>query len=178
MELQLFRERATEMDPKLLVDHIQRMASGEAPLFPTTLSLLYDKLVEKAFVDRTSFGPDPGGCTEGESPIHPDSPRASTPTLNTPPPAFNTFASSSNLQAPASTHGPVPPTTTPSPTWLECRQCGHVSWLRDLREGLRCPRCPMGSPKRKILMQCSSCGTARGKNRGDCERKTCRKVFL
>ena len=184
MELQFFRERAAEMDPKLLIDHIQRMASGEAPFFSTTLSLVYDELVEKSFTEHTPSDPGPGGCTEGESPIHPIPPQSSTPTPNTPPlPAADTIASSSNLQAPASIHVPVPPTIIPSTTWLKCRQCGEPSWLRDLRKGLHCPRCPLGGgggkkQKAKILMQCSSCNQARGTLRGDCERRACRRIFL
>jgi hypothetical protein len=49
MEIQFFHEMITEKDPKLLIDHIERMASGGTPFFPTTLSLVYDKLFEKAF---------------------------------------------------------------------------------------------------------------------------------
>ena len=179
MEIQFLHNRVTEKDPKLLIDRIQRMASGEAPFFPTTLSLVFDKLVEKACTKRTPLGPGPGVCTESESPVHPTPPQASTPTSNIPPPpAINTFASSSNLQAPASTHGPVPPITTPSSTRLECRQCGRASRMRDLRENKRCPLCPAGSKKGTILMRCSSCKTLRGANTGACGRKGCRKIFL
>ena len=49
MEIEFFHERFTEKDPELLIDHIERMASGEAPFFPTMLSLVYDRLVEKTF---------------------------------------------------------------------------------------------------------------------------------
>ena len=48
MEIGIFLDNFTEEDPELLMDHVQRMSSGEAPFFPTTLSLLYGKLVEKA----------------------------------------------------------------------------------------------------------------------------------
>ena len=47
MEIQFLHETFLGKDPKLLVDHIRRMGSGEAPLFSTTLSLVYDKLAEK-----------------------------------------------------------------------------------------------------------------------------------
>lgn len=53
MEIQFFHERFSEKDPKLLIDHIQRMASGEAPFFSATLSLVYQKLAEKVFPKHT-----------------------------------------------------------------------------------------------------------------------------
>ena len=46
--VQLLYDCPSKDHPQLLTDHIQRMASGEAPFFPTTLSLVYDKLVGKA----------------------------------------------------------------------------------------------------------------------------------
>jgi hypothetical protein len=49
MEIEFFHERFADKDPKLLIDHIERMASGGTLFFPTTLSLVYDKLFEKAF---------------------------------------------------------------------------------------------------------------------------------
>jgi hypothetical protein len=60
MEIQFFHERFTEKDPELLVDHIGRMASGEAPFIPATLSLVYDKLVESAFPKHIPSVLDPG----------------------------------------------------------------------------------------------------------------------
>ena len=56
MEVQLFHERLTKRDPKFLMDYIQKMASGEAPFFPITLSMVYDKLVENSF-STISFAP-------------------------------------------------------------------------------------------------------------------------
>jgi len=180
MEIQLFHDRVTEKNPKLLIDHLQRMASGEAPFFPTALSLVYDKLAETAFPKRTSSGPAPGGYAEGESLIHlTPPPQASTITSNIPPPpAVDAIASSSDLQAPASTSGPAPPVTIPGTAWLKCRQCARVSLLRDLRKGLRCPRCPMGGKQKNILMQCASCSTVRGARRVSCEKSVCRKSFM
>ena len=52
MEIEFLHQKFTEKDPKLLMDHIQRMASGEAPFFATTLGVVYDKLAEKAFPKR------------------------------------------------------------------------------------------------------------------------------
>jgi len=179
MEIQFFRETVNEMDPKLLIDHIQRMASGEAPFFSTTLSLVYDKVVEQAFTEHTPFGPGPDDCTEGESLVHPTPPQASTPTSNVPPPPLaSTVSSSSNSQAPVSAHEPVPTTTTPNSTWLICQRCRQPARLGDLREGLCCPRCPRRGIKARPLMQCTSCNSVRGTLRADCERRACRKIFM
>ncbi|KAF9642810.1 hypothetical protein BDM02DRAFT_3273313 [Thelephora ganbajun] len=65
MEIQFFHENFTEKDPKLLMDHIQRMASGEAPFFSTTLSLVYGKLLEKAFTQPTHSTADSDDEEEG-----------------------------------------------------------------------------------------------------------------
>ena len=65
MEIQFLHERAIEEDPKLMINCIQKMVSREAPFFPTTLSLVYDKLVERAFVTHTLFDPRPSGRTKG-----------------------------------------------------------------------------------------------------------------
>lgn len=48
MELEFFDRCCVEQKPKLL-EHIQGMSSGNAPFFPTTLSLIYEKLFGKAF---------------------------------------------------------------------------------------------------------------------------------
>ena len=181
MEIQFFHERVTEKDPKRLIDSIQRMASGKAPFFPETLSLIFDRLVEKAFTKRTIFGPGPGGCTAGESqnftPTPP--PQASTSTSSALSlPIVDTVASSSNLQAPASTYGPVPPITTPNSAWLKCVKCGQVARLRDLRKGLRCPKCPKAKNNPPPLMQCTSCNKVRGSRvQGECGKK-CKKRFM
>ena len=181
MEIQFLQDRVTGKKPKLLIDGIQRMASGEAPFFPTTLSLVFDKLVEKACTKRTSFGfgSGPGGCTEGESSIHPTTPKMSTQTSNIPPPPIvGAIASSSNLQAPASTCGLVPPVTTPDLAWLKCQQCGEVARFRDLHETLRCPQCPPRSVKKgRPFMKCASCDTPQTAPREDCVGKKCRRRF-
>ena len=62
MEIQFLHKNLTEKDPKLLMDHIKKMASREAPFFATTLSLVFDKLVEK-----TSPRPVPTGFGFGKS---------------------------------------------------------------------------------------------------------------
>ena len=179
MEIQFFHERVTEKDPKLLINHLQRMASGEAPFFPTALSLVFDKLAETVFPKRIPLGPAPGGGTEGEHLIHPTPPpQASTSTSNIPPPpVVDIVAPPSNSQALASTHQPVPPIATPGTTWLKCRKCGRVSLSQDLRGGLRCPQCP-ASDKQKRTMLCGSCNALQTTVRANCERKVCRMGFM
>ena len=54
MEIQFLLKNVTGRDPKLLMDHFKKMASREAPFFATTLSLVFDELVE-----RTSPRPVP-----------------------------------------------------------------------------------------------------------------------
>ena len=49
IEIEFLHKSFTEKDPKLLMEHIQRMAYGEAPFYSTTLSFVYNKLVEKRF---------------------------------------------------------------------------------------------------------------------------------
>ena len=44
MEIEFFHKTSTEKNPRSLMDHIQKMNSGEAPFFPATLGLVYDKL--------------------------------------------------------------------------------------------------------------------------------------
>ena len=184
MEIQFLHERAIEEDPKLMINCIQKMVSGETPFFPTTLSLVYDKLVEKAFTTRSLFDRYPSGRTKGQSPIRPvHSPRASRSTPN-----INTFltvgpaASSSSLQARAPTYEPEPLTTTTQSARLRCIRCYEVAPLQDLHEGLRCPRCPeivwwtMGW--KRPIMQCTSCNLLRVENSGHCYRIKCGRRFV
>ena len=172
MEIQFLRETVIKNDPKLLTDHIQKMASGEAPFFPTTLSLVYDKVVERAFTKYTPFGHGPGGCTDNQSPFPPTPlPKPSTSTRSAGSSStVGTTASPSNMQA------PVP--STAIPTWLKCLQCSSVAWLRDLHEGLRCPRCPGRGKKGRPFMQCASCDVPRTTPRDDCPGKKCGRRFI
>jgi len=181
MEIQFLHEKAIEKDPKLLIDCIQKMGSGEAPFFPTTLSLIYDTLVEKAFTTHVPFDPRPSGRTEGKSPIRPPhSPQAltSTPNINaslTVDPA----TSSSNPQTPASTRDPNTSTTTTRSAWLKCIRCYEVARLQDLHGGLYCPKCPAGLWwGERPLMQCTLCNLLRTEAEGDCCRNTCRRRFM
>ena len=64
MEIEFLTSNFTKKNPKLLMKHIRRMASGGVPFFSTTLSLIYDKLVEKVFpqtiVPGSGLGQSPG----------------------------------------------------------------------------------------------------------------------
>jgi len=173
MEIQFLHEKAIKKDPKLLTGCIRKMGSGEAPFFPTTLSLVYDTLVERAF---TTHDPGPS-CTEGQTsvrPVPPSQPSTSTLKVN-PPPTVHPPASSSKLRSRASTCEPGPLTTATRSAWLKCVRCHEVAWLRDLHEGLYCPRCPgdwVG------LMRCTVCNLLRTQKRGDCSENTCRRTFM
>ena len=131
MEIQFLHENFTEKDSKLLMDHIQRMGSGEAPFFSTTLSLVYDKLVEKAFPKHTS----PGlglGCQSVATPTPPVQASPSTPGI----------ASSSNLQAPAPVPEPISSEATIKRVeYYQCVRCHGAVSEYDLRNSLHCPRC-------------------------------------
>ena len=49
--LQNFAEK-----PRSIKDYLQKIASGEMPFFPTTLSLIYTKLAEKVVVRPMASG--------------------------------------------------------------------------------------------------------------------------
>ena len=69
MEIEFFRRNFPEQNPKLLTDHIQKMELGEAPFFPATLSLVYEKLLSKALPQPVASGSGhrmlPGSGDEG-----------------------------------------------------------------------------------------------------------------
>jgi hypothetical protein len=75
MEIQLLHKMSTEKNTKLLMDHVRRMASGEAPFFPATLGLVYYKLVEEAPPTHPPSDPGPDSTTRGQDLPNP------TPTL-------------------------------------------------------------------------------------------------
>ena len=203
MELQLLHERPAEKDLKSLMDYIQRMASGEAPFFSTTLSLVYDKLVENAFANPT-FGSVPEKPTGSQGITTPTPPsQASTSTSSiVSHTTINAATSSSNLQAPASVCGLAPPRPTTNPVasssdlqvptpvrwptlqitpansvWLKCVQCGELAQLRDLYNGLRCPRCP-GIGKKRPLMRCTACFVMRTVDKAICDGRNCKKQLM
>lgn len=177
MEIQLLLERFPEKDPKSLMKYLQRMASEEAPFFSTTLSLVYDKLVENSFPKRP-FGSVTGKPAGGQSVFH----RAPPPHISAsassvaPPSLIGPVVPSSNLRSP--TRGPDPPTATDNSTQLKCVRCGGFARLQDLYQGLRCPQCPENSKGRRPIMQCPSCNAQRTMRRDSCCKKNCGKRFI
>jgi hypothetical protein len=174
MEIQFLHERFTEKDPKFLMDHIRRMGSGEAPFFPTTLSLVYGRLVEKAFPKRTSFGFDLGYLTGGQGPTIPTPIlQASTSTSSVASPPTSSF----NLQAPA----PTPLTT--KRVGLKCARCGCIISIYSLYDGLYCPQCPETGrngkgEKGRPFMRCAGCNALREGHGTVCLKPKCGGEFM
>jgi len=170
MEIQFLHDNFTEKDSKLLMDHIQRMAFGEAPFFAATLSLVYDKLVEKAFTQPAPSGSGLRKSAKVESvadPRSPLQPPVSVPGAPPTPTLSNVLSTPSSVpQTPAP--GPVPRSTAPRFTWLRCHRCLGAVGLRDLHDGLRCPRCPPGDVVGAPLMQCTLCRIIRTERRDTC----------
>ena len=180
MEIQFLHEIFADKDPKLLMDHFQRMASGEAPFFAGTLSLVYDGLVEKTFTRPTSSSPGLKKPIEGQGIAVPTPPlQASTSTSNVPSPSTPSDSLLSSLQTP--NHEPEPePEPAPGPwVWLQCNQCGNSATKVELYDGLRCPDCPpRGGKKGRPYMQCPLCNVVRVTPRDICVKILCRARFV
>jgi hypothetical protein len=177
MEIEFFHERVTKKDPELLIAYIGRMASGDAPFFPTTLSLVYDKLVENAFPNHTPSGRDPGSPTLRESTSTLTVATSSTPIV-TSSSAIN-LASSSRLQAPAPTPT-VPSTTATKLARLVCIRtgCRRITSISNLYDGLHCPQCPETGLNGKgetgrPFMRCAECKTMRDRRVDICSKSVC-----
>ena len=181
MEIEFFYGNSADRNPKLLMDHIRRMASGEAPFFSTTLSLVYDKLVENSFGQPAA----PDRCSAGSAGTGNQS-IAGTSTIQTqdPPSSVNSPSSPNthlprgewvSQQAPSPEPEPIPL----GAVWLRCFQCHERARLRDLYEGLRCPQCPSRSIKKgKPFMRCPACNMIRTVARDTCIRYACQARFV
>lgn len=173
MEIEFLHRNFTEKNPKLLMEHIQKMASGQAPFFPTTLSSIYDKLVEKALT--TGFVP--GNPTEaGNQSIAEPSPM----TQGLIPPATINTAFITNIPLPPTPGPGAEPELVPrGAVWLECFQCGEPARMRDLFDGMRCPQCPSrNSKKGRPFMRCPSCNLIRVGRKETCIRHACQSRFM
>ena len=149
MEIEFLHRNLTGKDPKLLMEHIQRMASGEAPFFSKTLSLVYDKLVGCAFTRPIISDPDLGKSPEIES---------------------------QGIAEPAST---LTPQHAHRVVLVKCWQCGERAMLRDLCDGSRCPRCPPRTPgKGRPFMRCPLCDIVLGTGKDRCVGRSCMAKFL
>jgi hypothetical protein len=135
MEMQFLHESFLGKGPKLLVDHIRRMGSGEAPLFATTLSLVYEKLFEKTVAQSVASGP---GLGKSDPAVGPTFPQASIFTF----PAFSwpSNTASSGSQPSVSTPVPIPPPPT-FPTFAWAGGATHSSSQRPVPVCLRFPKC-------------------------------------
>ena len=178
MEIQLLHETFPGKGPKLLVDHIRRMGSGEAPFFSTTLSLVYDKLAEKTVARSVPSGSGLGKSVETqETAVETALPQVSTFTL----PAFWLGgATSSSSQAPVPTPAPTFQyiTSNDGMVWLVCHKCRVPAFSGELYERVRCPRCPPRDEKRgRPFMQCQSCGEVRARPNDKCARNACKAQF-
>lgn len=174
MEIECYKN-SPDHDPKLLTDHILAVVSGETPTISTTLSLVYDKLVESVFSQPIASGSGLGKSTETRE----QSVAESVPTAE----ASN---QTSGLPSPSQPHPSQPapdPVPDPEPIplgaiWLECCQCRGRTRLRDLHNGLRCPRCPQRPRgKGRPFMQCPACNLIRVTPKDRCVRNACQARF-
>lgn len=178
-----FYKNSTERDSKSLMNHITRTtsSSSEAPFTPTSLSLVYDKLVERVFTQPTasdsSLGkPSTTECARSHEPC--------TPTvIQQPDPTPVAAPSIPTQQSPNPSTVPVPELESEAvplgAIWLECFQCSQRARLRDLFNGLRCPRCPSRPRgKGRPFMQCPACKLVRGTPKEYCVRAACQARFV
>jgi len=198
MEIQFLHETFTGKDPKLLIDHIQRMVSGEAPFFPATLSLVYDRLAEQKFPKNISFSSGPWGFTTSQTITTPTPPVRTSPltfgitspptsnipsstTTNIPPLPTRRILPSSFL-APTPTPRPVSPNPTVGRAGLRCVRCCEVTPVKSLYSNLLCPWCSAEGKngkgeKGRPFMRCTECNTLRDKRGGVCLKPKCRRQF-
>ena len=176
MEIEFLLKSFTEKDPKSLVEHIQRMACGEAPFFSTTLSLVYDKLVERAFAQSIPSGSRLGKSAEVQSVVDPCSPFQASPSASSVP-LTPVSSYPPSFSAPDPDPEPAPPGTPPL-AWLRCNQCHEPARLKDLFDGTRCPQCPSRSARKgRPYMECSLCRVVRATRRNNCIRIVCGARF-
>lgn len=178
MEIGFFLKNFDEKNPRLLMEHIQRMASGEAQFLSETLGLVYDKFFENSlpFVASSSgLGTPPatGGQGISGSTLIAQEPDTTT---NQPSSSTSGTAFPHDPQIPSPTLGPSNTTRTAK---LRCCRCGILLRLQDLYDGMHCPICPEKSAKKgRPWVNCELCGVSRSLSRVDCARKKCRARFV
>ena len=161
MEIRFLHENFTEKDPKLLMEHIQRMAAGKAPFFAPTLRLVYKKLIEKSFARPVPSGSGSGKSAEVESAAD----------------FYYSFQRSISIPSDSPTPTPGDAVATEL-TWLQCNRCRGIARLAELYGGMRCPQCPSKRGlKGPPLMQCSICRVMRIVRTDTCLEITCGARF-
>ena len=182
MEINFLHECFSKKDPKQLMDHIQRMGSGEAPLFAKTLGLVYDRLIEKTFTRPVPFGSGLGKSVEVQSVADPAPPPEASSSISSVPPT--PIGTSGTLpfspQPPAPSPIPIPVSLNASSrlAQLVCVQCRESAFLAVLYDGLRCPQCPPRSGGRgRPWMRCQLCSTVRAEPRTNCIKNSCQARF-
>ena len=173
MKIKLFHKTFAGRKSKSLMDHIQRMASGDAPFFPATLSLVCSALVRKVLLLPITSGPGLGlklRETRDQSVVAPvPAIQASDSTSNLDP------SLTSNITLPSSPRSPVPENST---VYLRCFRCNQSAKIRYLYDGLRCQLCdPTTRKKVRPFMRCPLCSTMRTTLRMDCPKSDCKVVF-
>ena len=177
MEIEVLYQNFIKKDPKLLMDYIRNVASGEAVFFPTTLSLVYDRLIGRVFPKEPVSSPkvekDPwdslGQDSWGQDYDTKNPFQASSPT-STAAPFFSWTPT-------------VPPSTLTDQKMVKCVRCRKQARLEQLYEGLHCPWCSedgrngMGV-KGRPYMTCSGCSLLRIMRIGTCQRGSCGATFL
>ena len=178
MEIQFLHETFPGKGPKLLMDHIRRMGSGEAPFYSTTLSLVYDKLVEKTIAQSVLSGSGLGKSIEIlDTTVDTALPQASAFTF---PNSQSSGTASSSSQPPVPTPAPASPSISSNNrlAWLVCNKCGKPASLGELYNGLQCPKCPpRGKRMRRPYMECQLCGASRSSLSDKCLHKRCLTKF-
>ena len=184
MEMKFFHGTFTGQNPELLTDHIRRMASGEAPFFAATLSLVYGALARKVLpLSITSSSSLIKSGEAGDQSVIEPPPAilASNSTLDLDRSLTPSITQSSGLQESASVSGPSG--IDNHTVSLICRRCGQTANSVELFTGLRCPHCRSRQNRggRKVngrpYMQCSQCNTPRTTLRSDCLGSNCGAVF-
>lgn len=151
MEIEFLRRNLTEQNPESFLDHIRGLVPGESQFVPETMSLVFSKLLERAFPQPTPPGPD----------------------------SNSSVVSSSGPQVSAPVSKPVPQRSTLLVVLLKCSQCGERAPLGALHDGRYCPRCPSkGILKRRPYMYCPLCNTVRATRLDYCLEKACLAGFI
>lgn len=181
MEIQLLREKFTEKDPKLIMEQIQRMASEGTSFIPTTLGLVYDKLLEDALSASTP------NVTSSSTPnvtssSTPDVTSSSTPSVASPS-TFGVISPSAFGITSSCTFGIVPSYLHAAPiSRLRCARCCCITSVYNLYDGLYCPQCPAtgrnGKNQRgRPFMRCTNCDALRVRGGNVCLNSKCGEQF-